>query len=49
MTSRQTAAICATILLAAMANLSGGFAIQVYFESRQAAFDKQADCSPNRD
>jgi hypothetical protein len=41
MTSRQTAAICATILLAAMANLAGGFAIQVYFETRQAAFDKQ--------
>jgi hypothetical protein len=41
MTSRQTAAICATILLAAMANLAGGFAIQVYFETRQAAFDAQ--------
>ncbi|MBT4867067.1 MAG: hypothetical protein HON53_18340 [Planctomycetaceae bacterium] len=41
MTSRQTAAICATILLAAMANLAGGFAMKVYFESRQAAFDKQ--------
>lgn len=32
MTSRQTAAICATILLAAAANLAGGFAIQFYFE-----------------
>jgi hypothetical protein len=41
MTSRQTAAICATILLAAMANLAGGFAIQVYFETRKAAFDAQ--------
>lgn len=36
MTSKQTAAICATILLAAIANLAGGFAIQFYFSSRQS-------------
>lgn len=36
MTSKQTAAICATILLAAIANLAGGFAIQFYFAGRQS-------------